>query len=220
MNFLTECFAVFQKGGPVMYLIVLCSLIVAAIGVERFIYYKTVETDMDDFVKKLTAALKCGDGQAAIRLCRNTGGIVAQVAVKGLTCQGAGPARMESVLEGEASLAAAKLRENLNHLDTIVTMAPLLGLLGTVVGMIHSFSVLNLKNGQPLAITGGVGEALVATASGLCVAIFAMIVYSYFNHRFDKILTAIEEMCLLLVEYAEPLGQAEPAKQEKRHEIA
>lgn len=146
--------------------------------------------------------------------------MASHIAVKGLNCCRAGHDRMESVLEGEASLAAAKLRENLNHLDTIVTMAPLLGLLGTVVGMINSFSVLNLKNGQPLAITGGVGEALVATASGLCVAIFAMVVYSYFNHRFDKILTAIEEMCLLLVEHADQVGQTEPANQEKRHEIA
>lgn len=74
MEFLTECFALFQKGGPVMYLIVLCSLIVAAIGVERFIYYKTVETDMSDFVKKLTFALERGDGKAAVQLCRNAGG--------------------------------------------------------------------------------------------------------------------------------------------------
>ncbi len=220
MDFFVECFLVFQKGGPVMYLIVLCSLIVAAIGVERFMYYKTVETDMSDFVKKLTSALERGDGKSAVQLCRNTGGVAAKVAAKGLECYQKGNSRLESVLEGEASLAAAKLRENLNHLDTIVTMAPLLGLLGTVVGMINSFSVLNLKNGQPLAITGGVGEALVATASGLCVAIFAMVVYSYFNHRFDKIITDIEAVCILLVEHAEQVRQVEPVKQEKHHEIA
>lgn len=194
-----------------MYLILACSLLVVAIGVERFLYYKKVSTDMHEFTRQLTPLLERNDWAAACELCRQTRGIAAMVAAKGVRYIQTGCANLESVLEGEAALAVAGLRANLNHLDTVVTIAPLLGLLGTVIGMISSFSVMNIKAGQPQAITGGVGEALIATASGLCVATLAMLVYSYFTHRLDHLITNIEQTCILL------LGHV---KQEKRHETA
>ncbi len=211
MEFITECFSVFYKGGPVMYLILACSFLVAAIGAERFLYYKKMDTDMEGFTARLTPLLERGDWETAYELCRETDGVAAAVAGKGIHYVLRGCANMESVLEGEAALAVARLRTNLSHLDTVVTIAPLLGLLGTVVGMISSFSVMNIKSGQPQAITGGVGEALIATASGLCVATLAMIIYSYFNHRLDALITDIERICVLL------LGQM---KREKCHETA
>jgi len=211
MSFIAECFSIFHKGGPVMYMILACSILVAAIGVERFLYYRKMNTDMHKFIRQLTPLLERADWAAASELCRQTQGIAAMVAAKGLCYLQGNCLNMESVLEGEAALAVASLRTNLSHLDTIVTIAPLLGLLGTVVGMIGSFSVMNIKAGQPQAITGGVGEALIATASGLCVATLAMIIYSYFNHRLDQLITNIEQTCLLL------LGHI---KQEKHHEVA
>ncbi len=211
MSFIAECFSIFHKGGPVMYLIFACSLLVVAIGVERFLYYKKMNTDMHEFIERLTPLLERADWTSACELCRQTQGIAAMVAGKGIRYVQCGCANVENVLEGEAALAVASLRANLNHLDTVVTIAPLLGLLGTVIGMIGSFSVMNIKAGQPQAITGGVGEALIATASGLCVATLAMIVYSYFNHRLDQLITHIEQTCLLV------LGHI---KQENRHEIA
>ena len=96
-------------------------------------------------------------------------------------------------------LMAAKMREYFNYLSAIVTLSPLLGLLGTVIGMINSFSVLNVKAGQPLAITGGVGEALVATATGLCVAILAMVIHTYYSHRLDNVVTDMEELSNMLL---------------------
>lgn len=206
-----ECFIVFQKGGPVMYLIVVCSLLVAAIGVERYLYYRKMSTDISGLIGQLTPLLERADWTAAGELCQHTQGIAASVAVKGITYLQRSCANVEGILEGEASLAVANLRANLSHLDTIVTIAPLLGLLGTVIGMISSFSVMNIKAGQPQAITGGVGEALIATASGLCVATLAMAIYSYFNHRLEQLITDIEQICLLL------LGHI---KQERHHETA
>lgn len=211
MSIIAESFGIFHKGGPVMYLIAACSLLVVTIGVERFLYYKKMNTNMGKFTEQLTPLLEQAEWSAAYELCRQTQGIAAIVAAKGIVYIQRGCANIESVLEGEAAVAVAGLRTNLSHLDTIVTIAPLLGLLGTVIGMIGSFSVMNIKAGQPQAITGGVGEALVATASGLCVATLAMIVYSYFNHRLDKLITQIEQTCLLLIGHI---------KQEKRHEIA
>ena len=211
MSVIAEFFGIFHKGGPVRDLIMACSLLVVAIGVERFLYYKKMNTNMREFSEQLTPLLEQSDWEAAYELCRQTQGIAASVAAKGIGYIQQGCANVESVLEGEAALAVAGLRTNLSHLDTIVTIAPLLGLLGTVIGMIGSFSVMNIKAGQPQAITGGVGEALIATASGLCVATLAMIVYSYFNHRLDQLITQIEQTCLLV------LGHI---KQEKHHEIA
>ena len=77
-------------------------------------------------------------------------------------------------------------------------MAPLLGLLGTVIGMIRSFNVLNVSSGQPFAITGGVGEALVATAAGLFVAILALILLAYFRAKLDGILNDVEETAAMI----------------------
>lgn len=74
----------------------------------------------------------------------------------------------------------------------IVTLSPLLGLLGTIAGMISSFQIFNLQAGQPMAITGGIGEALIATAAGLCVAIFALVVHTVLR-KMDDILTVIEK---------------------------
>lgn len=202
MQILTDSLMWFHKGGPVMYLLLICSLMVVSIGVERFLYYKGMQSDIDGLAAALVPALEQGDLAAANALCCQTGGAAAQVAGQGLRVFSKGADRMESVLEGEASLAVAKLRQNLNHLDTIVTIAPLLGLLGTIIGMINSFSVMNLKAGQPLAITGGVGEALIATATGLCVAILSMLVYSYFNHRLDRIITDMERLSILLISRA------------------
>lgn len=106
-------------------------------------------------------------------------------------------ARQEVLIEGAASHAAAQLRNYLNYLDVIVTMSPLMGLLGTVVGMINSFNVLSISNGQPFAITGGVAEALVCTATGLMVAIMSLIVYTYFTHCLDNYISQIEKTSAL-----------------------
>ena len=96
-------------------------------------------------------------------------------------------------LDTAYSTAAAELRAHLNYLSMIVTLSPLLGLLGTIAGMISSFQIFNLQAGRPMAITGGIGEALIATAAGLCVAIFALIVHTVFAQKMDDILTAIEK---------------------------
>lgn len=198
MNIILESIELFHKGGPVMYLLLCCSLVVVSIGVERYMYYREAKTEMAGFMDQLSAFLAQGEWKAAIDLCRQSGGVVARLAEKGIQFRQDGR-YLESVLEGEAALAAGKLRQNLRHLDTIVTVAPLLGLLGTVIGMISSFSVFNLTAGQPAAITGGVGEALIATAAGLCVATLSMLVYSYFNHRLDGIISDMEQVCVLLL---------------------
>ena len=215
MEFLSQCMSLFYKGGPVMYVIVLCSFVVVAITVERFLYYREVSIDTQAFINKLQSLLEGERGAEALQLCEQTSGMIGQLVAKGLQAHMRG-SNAEVAMEGAGSLFAARLREYLNYLSAIVTLSPLLGLLGTVVGMINSFSVLNVKAGQPMAITGGVGEALVATATGLSVAIMAFVVHTYFAHRIDQMITDMEQVTTMVLTHL-------PAKKSTRrenHEIA
>ena len=193
-----EFIRLFQAGGPVMYLLLICSIVVVTIAIERFLYYKNNSSEKN-FLNSLEIMLNNKDFIKAQKLCKEDDGILAKVAQSGIFAINNNSKDINSIVEGTAAIVVAKLKENLSHLDTIVTVAPLLGLLGTVVGMIGSFSVLNIKNGQPLAITAGVGEALVATAFGLCVAVLSMVVYSYCNHILDKMITDIERVAVLII---------------------
>lgn len=198
MDFLAQCFSLFHKGGPVMYVLAFCSLVVLAIGVERYLYYKQMTEGTETFIPALHALLEKQNILEAIELCQRTKAGIGKIALKGLLIfQQDG--NVEIVVESTSSLQAARMREYLNYLSTIVTLAPLLGLLGTVMGMINSFSVLNLKTGQPLAITGGVGEALVATATGLIVAVMALVVHAYYSQRLDHVITDMEELANILL---------------------
>lgn len=215
MEFLSKCLSLFHKGGPVMYLLILCSLAVVAISTERFLYYRTISTDGQAFLNKLKPLLERQRVTEAVQLCEQMPKVVCQVAIEGLNAYRRG-SDVESALESASQLDAAKLRESLNYLSAIVTLAPLFGLLGTVIGMINSFSVFNVQSGQPMAITGGVGEALVATATGLSVAVMALISHTYFSHRLDKLITDMEQVSATVVNYL----LVKKAGRREHHEIA
>lgn len=183
----------FAKGGLVMVPLLACSILVVAITIERYLYFGKVQTDVESLLTAVDIKLKQSDRSEAEEICRRTKGIVAAMLAKGFSLPTEDRLQLEHTLEGYASLSVAKLKYRLHYLDTIVTLAPLLGLLGTVTGMIQSFSVLTIKAGQSLAITGGVGEALVATATGLCVAVIALVANSYFTHRLNAMITDIEQ---------------------------
>jgi biopolymer transport protein ExbB len=215
MEFLSQCISLFYKGGPVMYVILGCSFAVVVIAVERFVYFRDMSTDTQIFINKLQPLLERQKIVEAQQVCEHTSAIIGRLAAEGLEAYQR-ESNPEKAMEGTAALLAARLREYLNYLSSIVTLSPLLGLLGTVIGMINSFSVFNMKNGQPMAITGGVGEALVATATGLIVAIMALVVHSYFTHRLDKLVTDMEQVYTLVTTR---LPSAKRTRREN-HEIA
>ena len=188
----------FQKGGPVMYLLLVCSVAVAAIGIERYRFYRYAERGSESFLERLAEVLKGSALDRAREVCSEEHSALGGVASAGVEAAARGE-DVELALDVAYSDAAMRLRANLNYLSMIVTLAPLLGLLGTISGMIESFSIFNLQAGQPLAITGGIGEALVATATGLCVAIFALIVHTYFAQRLDESLAVLERACAIVL---------------------
>lgn len=199
MEFLSQGAALFHKGGLVMYPLLACSILVIAIFIERWKVYQAAETNGEFFVifERMMAS---GQWTEATALCKQTAGITSTILLKVLEQPNLQYGHIPTTLEGAAALAAARLKDRLSYLETIVTLAPLLGLLGTVIGMISSFSVMAIKTGQPQAITGGVGEALVATAAGLCVAVMALIAHSYYSQRLDRIITGMETAFTCLLE--------------------
>lgn len=215
MDILSQFISLFHKGGPVMYLLVLCSMAVITIATERFLYYRTMSTDTQAFLTKLQPLLERQKVTEAVQLCEKTPKVINQVALEGLRAHQRGSS-VENALESAAQLSAARLRESLNYLSTIVTLSPLFGLLGTVIGMINAFSIFNMQAGQPMAITGGVGEALIATATGLSVAVMALLFHTYFCHRLDKFVTDIEQVCAMMVNFL----LTKKSLRREQHEIA
>ena len=185
-----------------MYLLLLCSLTVAAIAIDRFLLYRRAAKGAQELEAEVSASLRKRKVDEAASAAKDKDNMVAYLVNSALDARAAGedvPMTLEAVY-GEAAML---LRARLNYLSTIVTLAPLLGLLGTISGMIQSFSVFNLQAGQPMAITGGIGEALIATATGLLVAIFALVVHTYFAQRMDTMLTLLEKtMNTLLAGFA------------------
>lgn len=203
MESIKEAIEYFHKGGLVMWPILLCSILVVAIAIERYLYYKAADSG-SLFTQEFCTLLGQGDTKGAIQLAATATGACAQIVATTMALPG-DSARHCAYMESQAGLVIAGLRNRLHYLGVIVTMSPLLGLLGTIIGMIGSFSIFNLQEGQPMAITGGIGEALIATASGLCVAILALCVHSYFAQRLDTAITNMEQ-CFSAVAEAESRG--------------
>lgn len=186
-----DLFELFIAGGPVMGLMLLGSLATAAIMIDRFLFYRHADKGMNRFVEKLPSLMENAGWQEMHVAVSREENAAAYAAGEGIRAMMEGK-DAELSLEVAYQTVAALLRARLNYLSMLVTLSPLLGLLGTIGGMISSFQIFNLQDGAPLAITGGIGEALIATATGFCVAIFALVVHTYFAQRLDDILTAVE----------------------------
>ncbi|MDY2684583.1 MAG: MotA/TolQ/ExbB proton channel family protein [Selenomonadaceae bacterium] len=184
----------FQSGGIVMYPLLLLSVITVTIAAERFSYYRQNRRDSRPFFAAVRAAASQGDFEKAARLCAERSTATGRIIGQGLK-HSADEQAMKDAFEQRMTLEAAGFRRYLDYLSAIVTISPLLGLLGTVTGMIRTFSILDGGAGAA-AITGGVGEALVATATGLCVAILAFCAYTYFDHQFDAIVNDTEALAI------------------------
>jgi biopolymer transport protein ExbB len=185
----------FRQGGLVMYPLLLCSVLVLAVAFERFFVFRRKLRKKNEFKNSLLGELSAKNWEGARTVCANSQNILARVLGVGLEYYKR-PENMREALEEQTSLESSRLREHLNYLDVVVTMAPLLGLLGTVLGIIHSFSNIDFSGGNSAAIASGIGEALISTAAGLCVAVLALSVHTYFAHLLDYALTDIEDICI------------------------
>jgi biopolymer transport protein ExbB len=179
---------VLVKGGPVMIPLAACSVIALAVVLERAWTWRGLGHSGDPEVVLARAA--GGEWEDACRLGEASRSPVARVLAAGIRHRN--PAATLA-MEAAARAEAARLKRFLPVLDTIITLSPLLGLLGTVTGMIGAFGVMAQSGmNSPGAITGGVGEALIATAAGLGVAIAALVPFNFFSSRVESMLDTIE----------------------------
>ena len=187
----------FHSGGFVMYPLLILSLITLAIAVERFYYYRINRKGSRVFFHGVYHAATQKDFSTVGKLCKEFPSAISRIIESGME-NASTETSMKGSFSDRMSMEAINFRRYLDYLSAIVTIAPLLGLLGTVTGMIQTFSVLDAGGGAA-AITGGVGEALIATAMGLCVAIIALAVHAYFSQRIENIVTDME-MCFSAAE--------------------
>lgn len=192
----------FHAGGFMMYPLLLCSIIVVAIFFERYRYYSSHRSNTERLSAVMTDSLNRGDIEGLKDALKTDGGIPAGVLLSAVNVYGT-KAHQATIIESAAAHAAGLLKNYLNYLDVIVTLSPLMGLLGTVIGMIGSFGVLSTAEGQPFAITGGVAEALVCTATGLFVAIIALIAYTYLSQQVSHYISSIEKLSSVYLAIAE-----------------
>ena len=176
------------KGGPVMVPLILCSVISLAVVIERILFWRRISVRQT--ADAMLALVETGEVIKAVNLGREADSPLARVLATGLAHRNPSPAK---ALEVAAQKEIPVLKRRLTILDTIITLAPLLGLLGTVVGMIGSFDIMSQAGlGQPHAVTGGVAEALIATATGLLIAILTLVPYNYFTSRANEEMEEIE----------------------------
>ena len=198
MNIFAAGLDYFIKGGPVMYPLLLCSIAAIAISVERYLFFKKADSG-HDFTKSFCRDLENDDWVSAKALADNTQGEIAKLATIVMARHGRFE-RLEGFISARAERALDKFENHLNYLNVIVTLAPVLGLLGTVTGMIGSFNNFNQRLDNPLAVTAGIGEALITTVFGLCISIVAILMYAYFERRLKGISMDLEEMSNTLLE--------------------
>jgi biopolymer transport protein ExbB len=199
----------FLKGGPMMWPLLLTSLTALSVVFERLIF--TIRERLHrqpNTVAEIFAAAERGDMEAAEKAGTGSRDYIARTLVYALKHR---DISYSNALLAAANLELQRFNRGISFLDTIVTLAPLEGLFGTVTGMIHAFGLLGASElGAPMAITGGIAEALIATAFGLVIAMVALLPFNYLNAHLEqarqKIETASAKLELLLLRNEKNIG--------------
>ena len=189
-----------KAGGWLMLPIILSSIIALAICVERFLKLNPDKVAPRNLLNQVWAWLqnKQLDAEKLRELRR--GSPLAQILATGLANAKFGRDIMKESIEDTASHIIHDLERYLNALGTIAAVAPLLGLLGTVLGMIRVFTEIMVQGtGNAGVLAGGISEALITTASGICVAIPALIMHRYFLRRIDELVVRMEQDAMKLI---------------------
>lgn len=191
-----------RLGGILMWPIMACSVIALAVTLERLWRLRRAQTSMRDFVDAMRSVLRQRRMQEALTLCDETDTPVARVVKAGVLKHDRPKADIRDAMQDAGRLEVPRLERYLGALATCTSVAPLLGLLGTVIGMIKCLAVVMHKGGQviPGDLAEGIGNALITTAAGLSVAIPSLIAYNYLVSRVDNLVLEMEVSSSELVE--------------------
>jgi biopolymer transport protein ExbB len=183
---------IFIKGGPVMYPLLVCSIIALTVIIERSIFWMTEgmrgNRALVEFVLELCQK---GDWDGVKKKVAGSKDFVIRILVSGILHR---DFSMTKAMESAAAEEIKRMRRYMAVLDTMITVAPLLGIFGTVLGIITSFELLGTSGIEhPQAVTAGIAQALITTASGLGIAILSVFPYNYFNSRVENAVQTIEK---------------------------
>ncbi|HKB87844.1 MAG TPA: MotA/TolQ/ExbB proton channel family protein [Ignavibacteriaceae bacterium] len=212
-----ELFSIFLKGGIVMWFILACSIIGLTVIIDRYIVIRRAKINVPAFMVRIRGMLKKKDITGAISYCMEEKSPVANIIRKGLTKYKLGHERVKEAIENAGRQEISKLEKGLAVLASISGIAPLLGFLGTVTGMITAFMTIEDLAGSanPSDLAGGIWEALLTTAFGLMVGIPALAFYNYFLSAVKKLVGDMETVANDVVDIIQDSSSAQSEFEEE-----
>lgn len=179
------------RGGPVMYPLLACSILALTVITERFLFWLNLRRQRDpEGVQRILGLVQQGKVQESLGEGRTLRDPVARVLVHGLEHW---PGSLSGALESQAQEEVRQMRRYLGVLETIITLAPLLGIYGTITGIIRAFGFLGAASvPDPQAVASGIAEALITTAAGLTIAIASVPPYNYFSAKTEEMVHEVE----------------------------
>ncbi|OQX63457.1 MAG: hypothetical protein B5M55_07165 [Desulfococcus sp. 4484_242] len=195
------------KGGIFMYPIIFCSIVALAVFLERLWILRRHYIIPEGFIQDVEQLLKSRRLREAFALCRDNPSSIARIFLAGLKNTEKGMWLVKEAIEERGGREAKVLEKNVGILSTIANLTPLLGLLGTVSGMIKTFNAISLHGiDNPAPLAGGIAEALITTASGLCVAIPVLVCHRFLKDKAGGLIFEMEENSIKLIELMENYG--------------
>ena len=192
----------FIEGGPgFMGIVLLCLILGLAIAIERIIYLNLSTTNSKKLVQEVEDALNSGGVEAAKEVCRNTKGPVASIFYQGLDRVDEGTDAAEKAVVAYGGVQMGQLEKNVSWISLFIALAPMLGFMGTVIGMIQAFDKIETAGTmEPALVAGGIKVALLTTVFGLIVAIILQIFYNYIIAKIDSIVNDMEDSSINLMD--------------------
>lgn len=200
---------ILQQGGMTVIPLVICSIISVAVSLERLVYLKRAQGNNFRLIKRVKLALNNNKIREAKKLVKEERGPVAAILLEGIKYVGKRKYEIWDNLELVGKNEVKKLEKRLRVLEFVASVSPLLGLLGTVLGIIDSFNILAGAQGlaSPSQLSGGIGQALISTAVGLIVAIPTMMMYSYLVSLVEKRTAEINKWYADIVDVLSQVGK-------------
>jgi biopolymer transport protein ExbB len=190
-----------EGGAGFMATVLLCLIFGLAIAIERIIYLNMASTNTDKLLKSIEEAYATGGIEAAKEICRNTRGPVASIFYQGLSRVDEGIDVVEKSVVSYGSIQMSQLENGLSWIQLFISIAPMLGFLGTVIGMIGAFDAIQAAGDiSPNIVAGGIKVALITTVAGLIVAIILQIFYNYLVSKIDSIVVTMEDASISLID--------------------
>ena len=202
LNFHQELKKRFIEGGPgFMGIVLLCLILGLAIAIERIIYLNLSTSDSKKLTAQVESAMKNGGVNAAKQVCRNTPGPVASIFYQGLDRADESLESAEKAIISYGGVQMGQLEKNVSWISLFIALAPMLGFMGTVIGMIQAFDKIEAAGDmQPSLVAGGIKVALLTTVFGLIVAIILQIFYNYIIAKIDNIVNDMEDASISLMD--------------------